>query len=365
MNPRFAKLFIDRPIVAIVLSLLMVMAGLLAMGRLPLTEYPNVMPTTVAVRAGYPGANPQVIADTVATPLETELNGLPGLQYMGSQSTGDGRYSLTLTFAQGTDAARAETEVQSRVARALPRLPAEVQKLGVVSERVTPDMLMVVHLSSPGERYDLLHLSNFAQLQVRDALLRVPGVQKVVVWGAGEYSLRVWLDPDRMAARSLTAGDVVAAIRQQNLQVAAGSVGQSPDARSAHQLPLAVSGRLASPEAFEQIIVRSGAAGEQLRLKDVARIEIGADRYAMRSLLDNQPAVGIQIVQEPEASAIEVAAAVRAEMAKLQQAFPQGIEHRIAYDPTLFVKASIGNVVQTLAEAMALVVLVVLLFLQS
>jgi gold/copper resistance efflux pump len=234
----------------------------------------------------------------------------------------------------------------------------------VVSERVTPDMLMVVHLHAPGGRYDLLHLSNFAQLQVRDALLRVPGVQKVVVWGAGEYSLRVWLDPDRMAARSLTAGDVVAAIRQQNLQVAAGSIGQSPDARSAHQLPLAVSGRLASPEAFEQIIVRSGSGGEQLRLKDVARIEIGADRYAMRSLLDNEPAVGIQVVQEPEASAIEVAAAVRAEMQRLQATFPQGIEHRIAYDPTLFVKASIGNVVQTLAEAMALVVLVVLLFLQ-
>jgi gold/copper resistance efflux pump len=254
--------------------------------------------------------------------------------------------------------------VQNRVARALPRLPAEVQKLGVVSERQTPDMLMVVHLTSPGQRYDLLHLSNFAQLQVRDALLRVPGVQKVVVWGSGEYSLRVWLDPDRMAARGLAAGDVVAAIRQQNLQVAAGSVGQSPDAKSAQQLPLAVSGRLASPEAFEQIIVRSGPSGEQLRLKDVARIELGADRYAMRSLLDNKPAVGIQIVQEPEASAIEVAAAVRAEMAKLQDKFPQGIEHRIAYDPTLFVKASIKNVVQTLVEAMALVVLVVLLFLQ-
>jgi gold/copper resistance efflux pump len=365
MNSRFAKIFIDRPIVAIVLSLLTVMAGLLAMGRLPLTEYPNVMPTTVAVRAGYPGANPQVIADTVATPLETELTGLPGLQYMGSQSTGDGRYSLTLTFAQGSDAARAETEVQNRVARALPRLPAEVQKLGVVAEQVTPDMLMVVHLHSPGERYDLLHLSNFAQLEVRDALLRVPGVQKVVVWGAGEYSLRVWLDPDRMAARGLIAGDVTAAIRQQNLQVAAGSVGQSPDAKSAHQLPLAVAGRLASPEAFGQIVVRTGPAGESLRLKDVARIELGADRYAMRSLLDNQPAVGIQIVQEPQASAIEVAAAVRAEMATLQRKFPQGIEHRIAYDPTLFVKASIGNVVQTLAEALVLVVLVVLLFLQS
>ena len=362
---RFARLFIDRPIVAIVLSLLIVMAGLLSMGKLPLTEYPNVMPTTVQVRASYPGANPQVIADTVATPLETELTGLPGLQYMGSNASGDGRYALTLTFSADTEAARAETEVQNRVARALPRLPAEVQRLGVVSESVAPDMLMVVHLLSPGERYDLLHLSNFAQLEVRDALLRVPGVSKVVVWGAGDYSLRVWLDPDRMAARGLIAGDVIAAIRAQNLQVAAGSVGQQPDARSAHQLPLTVAGRLSSPEAFGDIVLKSGATGEQLRLKDVARVELGASAYSLRSLLDNRPAVGIQIVQDPKASAVEVAAAVRAEMAKLQQGFPQDIEHRIAYDPTLFVRASIGNVVQTLAEAMVLVVLVVLLFLQS
>ncbi|WP_298828073.1 efflux RND transporter permease subunit [uncultured Piscinibacter sp.] len=362
---RLARLFVDRPIVAIVLSLMLLLAGALAMGKLPLTEYPNVMPTTVQVRAAYPGANPQVIADTVATPLETELTGLPGLQYMSSNASGDGRYLLTLTFGADTDPARAETDAQNRVARALPRLPAEVQKLGVVSETVAPDMLMVVHLTSPNARYDLLHLSNFAQLNVRDALLRVPGVSKVVVWGAGDYSLRVWLDPDRMAARGLAAGDVVDAIRAQNLQVAAGSVGQQPDARSAHQLPLTVAGRLASPEAFGEIVLRSGASGEQLRLKDVARVELGASSYSLRSLLDGQPAVGIQIVQDPASSAVEVAAAVRAEMAKLQASFPQDIAHRIAYDPTLFVKASIGNVVQTLVEAMVLVVLVVLLFLQS
>lgn len=218
----FYRLIVTKPIVSVVLSILIVLAGLISLGKLPLTEYPQVMPTTVSVRANYPGANPQVVADTVATPLETELTGLPGLQYMGSQSSGDGRYSLTLTFAQGTDAARAETEVQNRVARALPRLPAEVQRLGVVSESTAPDMLMVVHLLSPQGRYDLLHLSNFAQLQVRDQLLRIPGVQKVVVWGAGEYSLRVWLDPDRLAAHGLVAGDVINAIREQNLQVAAG-----------------------------------------------------------------------------------------------------------------------------------------------
>jgi gold/copper resistance efflux pump len=360
----FARLFIDRPIVAIVLSLMTLLAGFAAMGRLPLTEYPNVMPPTVNVTAAYPGASPAVIAETVATPLETALTGLTGLQYMGSQSTGDGRYVLRLTFAQGTDPARAETEVQNRVARALPRLPAEVQRIGVVSEKVAPDMLMVVHLLSPGNRYDLLHLSNFAQLQLRDRLLRVPGVQGVTVWGAGEYSLRVWLDPDRMLAHGLTAGDVVGAIRGQNMQVAAGAVGQ-PEVGSAHQLPLSVSGRLATPEAFGDIVVRTGPDGQQLKLRSVARIELGASQYSLRSLLDNQPAVGIQITQDPAASALEVASAVRAEMAALQKDFPQGIEHRVAYDPTLFVRASIANVLQTLGEAAVLVVLVVLLFLQN
>jgi gold/copper resistance efflux pump len=361
---KFARIFIDRPIVAIVLSLLILLAGLAAMRQLPLTEYPSVMPPTVNVTAGYPGANPAVIADTVATPLETELNGLPGLQYMSSQSSGDGRYALTLTFAQGTDAARAETEVQNRVARTLPRLPAEVQRTGVVAEKVSPDILMVVHLVSPGERYDLLHLSNFAQLNIRDRLLRVPGVRTVAVWGAGEYSLRVWLDPDRMLAYGLTAGDVVAAIREQNMQVAAGSVGQ-PDAHSRQQLPLSVTGRLASPEAFRDIVVRTGANGEQLKLSSVARIELGASQYSLRSLLDNQPAVALQITQDPSASALDVARAVRAAMQDLQKGFPEGIEHRVAYDPTLFVRASIANVLQTLGEAIVLVVLVVLLFLQN
>ncbi|HEY0823483.1 MAG TPA: efflux RND transporter permease subunit, partial [Ramlibacter sp.] len=361
---KLARLFIDRPILAIALSLLILLAGLASMGRLPLTEYPNVMPPTVNVTAAYPGASPAVIADTVATPLETELNGLPGLQYMGSHATGDGRYTLRLTFAQGTDAARAETEVQNRVARALPRLPTEVQRIGVVSEKVSPDMLMVVHLVSPGERYDLLHLSNFAQLNVRDALLRVPGVQTVAVWGAGEYSLRVWLDPERMLAYGLTPGDVVAAIREQNMQVAAGAVGQ-PDARAHQQFQLSVTGRLATPEAFRDIVVRTGTGGEQLKLSSVARIELGASHYSLRSLLDNQPAVGIQITQDPSASALEVASAVRAKMQELQKGFPQGIEHRVAYDPTLFVRASIGNVLQTLGEAIVLVVLVVLLFLQN
>jgi len=222
----------------------------------------------------------------------------------------------------------------------------------------------VVHLVSPGNRYDLLHLSNYAQLNIRDRLLRVPGVRTVAVWGAGEYSLRVWLDPDRMLAYGLTAGDVVAAIREQNMQVAAGSVGQ-PDARSLQQLPLSVTGRLASPDAFKDIVVRAGAGGEQLKLSSVARIELGASQYSLRSLLDNHPAVALQITQDPSASALEVARAVRSAMQEMQKDFPQGMEHRVAYDPTLFVRASIGNVLQTLGEAIVLVVLVVLLFLQN
>ena len=361
----FIRYFIDRPITAIVLSLLVLLAGLTSVSRLPLTEYPSVMPTTVQVRATYPGANPQAIAESVAAPLETELTGLAGLQYMNSSATGDGSYQLTLTFTADTDPARAETDVQNRVARTLSRLPEEVQRLGVVSEQAAPDILMVVHLLSPDTRYDLLELSNFAHLNVRDALLSVPGVQKVLIWGAGEYSLRVWLNPDRMAAFGLAAGDVVRAIREQNLQVAAGSVGLPPDSRSSMQLPLVVSGRLSTPEQFADIVLRSSPTGANLRLGDVARVELGANRYALRSLLDNEPAVGIQIVQDPAASALDVAAAVRAKMAQLQQAFPQGIEHRVAYDPTLFVRASISNVMKTLAEALLLVVAVVVLFLQS
>ena len=219
------RYFIDRPILAVVVSLMTVIAGLISMGRLPLAEYPTVMPPTVVVRAVYPGANPQVIAETVAAPLEQEVNGVDGMLYMGSQSTSDGRYALTVTFAQDVDPELAQVEVQNRVSRAIPRLPAEVQRAGVVTQKQAPDMLMVAHLVSPNGRYDLLHLSNFARLRVKDELNRIDGVEDVLVWGAGEYSLRVWLDPDRVAARGLTTSDVVSALREQNAQVAAGVLG--------------------------------------------------------------------------------------------------------------------------------------------
>ncbi len=362
---RFARFFIDRPIFAGVLSIAVVLAGLLALGRLPLAEYPTVAPPTVAVRASYPGANPKVIAETVAAPLEQEINGLDGMLYTSSQSTSDGRMTITVTFAQGIDAEQAQLEVQNRVARALPRLPQEVQRLGVVTQKTSPDMLMVLHLVSPGERYDLLHLYNFAVLQVKDELARLEGVGEVYAWGAGEYSLRVWLDPDRLAARGMTVGDVLAALREQNAQVAAGVVGQSPGGGAAFQLPIHALGRLTSIEEFEAIVVKVGERGERVHLADVARIELGANQYALRSLLDNQPAVGIQIVQSPEASALATATRVREAMERLSAGFPEGIEYRIAYDPTLFVRASIDNVVGTLFEAVVLVLLVVLLFLQS
>ncbi len=361
----FSRVFIDRPIAAIVLSALIVIAGALSLGGLPLTEYPQVTPPTVVVRAAYPGANPTVIAETVAAPLEQEINGVEGMLYMSSQASGNGALTLTVTFEAGVDADMAQVQVQNRVSRAAPRLPQEVQRIGITTQKASPDILMVVHLLSPDDRYDPLYLSNFAALRIRDELARIPGVGDVLVFGAGDYSLRVWLDPDKVAARSLTAGDVVRAIREQNVQVAAGAVGQQPSAGSAFQLAVNATGRLTDPEEFADIIVRVGDDGGVVRVRDLGRVELGSNQYAVRSLLDNQPAAAIQILQDPQASAIEVSAAVRETMARLAAAFPDGIEHRIVYDPTLFVRASIRNVIVTLFEATALVVLVVLLFLQT
>lgn len=361
----FTDFFIRRPIFAIVLSLLIVIAGALALFRLPLSEYPRVTPTTVAVRATYPGASPEAVAATVAAPLEQEINGVPGMLYLSSQADASGALALTVTFAEDVDPDLAQINVQNRVARALPRLPAEVQALGVVTEKTSPDMLMVVHLISPDGRFDALHLTNYALLAVRDELRRLPGVGDVYAWGAGEYAMRVWLDPAKLAARHLTAADVIAAIREENVQVAAGSLGQSPQAGAPFQVALQAPGRLASPEEFADIVVKAGGEGRLTRLKDVARVELGGSGYALRSLLDNREAAGIQINQAPGASALAVSAAVRAKMAELQRGFPEGIEYRIAYDPTIFVRASLRSVITTLFEAVLLVVLVVVLFLQS
>ncbi|HCB3598144.1 efflux RND transporter permease subunit [Serratia marcescens] len=361
----FPRFFIKRPIFAIVLSILTLIAGTVALFQLPLSEYPAVTPPTVQVTASYPGANPKVIAETVAAPLEQAITGVEGMLYMSSQAATDGRMTLTVTFAQGTNADMAQIQVQNRVARALPRLPAEVQHQGVVTQKTSPDILMVVHLLSPDQRYDPLYISNYAYLQVRDELSRIPGVSDVQVWGAGEYSMRLWLDPDLIAARGLTAGDVISAVREQNVQVAAGSVGQAPDSNAAFQVTVNTLGRLADEKQFGDIIIRTGSDGRVTRLRDVARIEMGADAYALRSLLDGEPAVALQIIQSPGANALDVAQAVRATVKRLEGNFPAGLSSRIAYDPTVFVRASLESVVTTLLEAILLVVIVVVVFLRS
>ncbi|MGE0348085.1 efflux RND transporter permease subunit [Hydrogenophaga sp.] len=361
-----SKFFIDRPIFAGVLSLLILIAGLVALRGLPISEYPEVVPPSVVVRAQYPGANPKVIAETVATPLEESINGVEGMLYMGSQATTDGVMTLTVTFRLGTDPDKAQQLVQNRVSQAEPRLPEEVRRLGVTTVKSSPDITMVVHLVSPNDRYDINYLRNYAVLNVKDRLARIEGVGQVQVFGGGDYSMRVWLDPQKVAQRGLSAGDVVAAIRGQNVQAAAGVVGASPGLPGVDlQLSVNTQGRLQTEEEFGDIIVKTGADGAITRLRDIARLEMGAADYSLRSLLNNKPAVGMGVFQAPGSNALEISAQVRATMAELQQHMPEGVEYRIAYDPTQFVRASIDSVITTLLEAIALVVLVVILFLQT
>ncbi|AZZ95247.1 multidrug efflux RND transporter permease subunit [Hahella sp. KA22] len=361
-----SQYFIHRPILAGVLSIMIFIAGALAVFELPITEYPEVVPPTVVVNATYPGANPKVIAETVASPLEQEINGVENMLYMSSQASSDGRMALTVTFALGTDLDEAQVDVQNRVSRALPRLPNEVQRLGVTTEKSSPDLTMVVHMVSPDNRYDTLYLANYATLNVKDALSRIDGVGAVRVFGAGDYSLRIWLDPEKVAALNLTTSDVLQAIREQNRAVAAGTLAAPPSpSASDFQLLINVKGRLESTEEFENIIVRVGPNGEMTRLKDVGRVELGSSTYALRSLLNNKPAAALPIFQRPGSNAIEISDNVRATMAELKKSFPEGVDYSIVYDPTVFVKGSIKAVVQTLLEAILLVVIVVVLFLQT
>jgi multidrug efflux pump len=361
-----SKFFIDRPIFAGVLSLLMFIAGLLALRALPISEYPEVVPPSVVVRAQYPGANPKVIAETVATPIEESINGVEGMLYMGSQATTDGLMTLTVTFKIGTDPDKAQQLVQNRVSEAEPRLPEVTRRLGVTTVKSAPDLTMVVHLVSPNERYDMTYLRNYAVLNVKDRLARVQGVGQVLLFGSGDYSMRVWLDPQKVAERGLSADDVVAVIREQNVQAAAGMVGASPGLKGVDlQLSINAQGRLQSEEDFGDIIVKTGADGAVTRLRDVARLELGASEYALRSLLDNKPAVAVPIFAAPGSNAIQISNDVRATMAELKKSMPEGVDYKIVYDPTLFVRASIHAVVETLLEAVLLVVLVVILFLQT
>jgi multidrug efflux pump len=363
---KFSEFFISRPIFAGVLSALIFLAGLISLPLLPISEYPEVVPPTVVVKASYPGANPKVIADTVASPLEQSINGVEGMMYQSSQATADGVMTLTITFALSTDIDKAQVQVQNRVAQALPKLPDVVQRLGVTTNKASPDLTMVVHLVSPDNRYDTLYLSNYALLRVKDELARLDGVGDVQVFGAGQYSMRVWLDPEKIASRNLTADDVVKAIREQNVQVAAGQLGAPPLPNATDfQVAINTKGRLTSEDDFRNIVIKTGSDGHVTRLKDVARIELGADTYALRALLDNKAAAAIPIFQRPGSNAIAISKNVRAKMQELKKDFPQGVDYKIVYDPTVFVRGSIHAVVHTLLEAILLVVVVVILFLQT
>ncbi len=362
----FSNFFIRRPIFAGVLSIVIFLVGLLALWRLPISEYPEVVPPTVVVQAKYPGANPKTIAETVASPLEQSINGVENSLYMFSQATPDGVMNLTITFKLGTDVDKAQVQVQNRVSQALPKLPEEVRNLGVTTTKQSPDLTMVVHLFSPNDQYDEVYLRNYATLQVKDVLARIPGAGSVQVFGSGDYAMRIWLQPDKIAERNLTASDIVSAIREQNVQIAAGTIGQQPVQHPVDfEVQINAKGRLVSPEEFGQIIVKVGPNGQKTLLKDVARIEMSADSYSLRALLNNKRAVALPIFQLPGANALQLSTDVREKMEELKKNFPDGIDYSVVYDPTVFVRHSIEAVIHTLIEAVALVVIVVIIFLQT
>jgi hydrophobe/amphiphile efflux-1 (HAE1) family protein len=361
---KLSAFFIDRPVFAGVISAFITIAGILAIFKLPISEYPEVVPPQVVVHASYPGANPKVIADTVAAPLEQAIVGVEDMLYMSSTSTMDGSLTLTITFKIGADIDRAQVQVQNRVSQALPRLPEEVRDLGVTTVKASSNLTLVVNLTSPSGRYDSLYLRNYAVLNIKDVLARLPGMGDVQVFGGGDYSMRVWLDPQKLAARDLTAGDVVDAIREQNVQVAAGQLGMPPSATE-FQIALNAAGRLTDEQQFRDIIIKTGDDGQIVRLGDVARVELGAQAYGVRSFLDNKPSLAIPVFQSPGANALELSTSVRNTMEQLKKNFPEGMDYGIVYDPTQFVRQSIDAVLHTLLEAIALVVLVVILFLQT
>ncbi|TWT37441.1 Efflux pump membrane transporter BepE [Posidoniimonas corsicana] len=362
---KFAHFFIDRPIFATVLSTVIVLLGAISYTQLPVAQYPDIALPTVVVRASYPGATPETISATVATPLEQEINGVENMLYMESQSTPDGSLQLTITFELGTDPDDAQVLVQNRVAVAEPRLPAEVRQLGVTTRKSSPELLLVVHMISPDDSRDQLYISNYAYLHVRDALARIPGVGDLTVFGGAQYSMRVWLDIEKIAAREMTAGEVIAALREQNVQVSAGSLGQPPvDEKAAFQLAIASKGRLRSPEEFGDIVVKSGENGRLTRLQDVAEIELGAENYDVNSYLDEQNAVAILVFARAGANGVATSHLVQDVMEEVSRDFPPGVDYRIVYNPMEFVEDSIDEVFSTLIIATSLVVLTVFIFLQ-
>jgi hydrophobe/amphiphile efflux-1 (HAE1) family protein len=362
---RLSRFFIDRPIFAAVIAVIITLVGAISYFFLPVSQYPEVVPPTVTVTAVYPGASAETVADTVANPIEQEINGVDGMLYLSSQSTGDGRVTITVTFEQGTDLDEAQVLVQNRVAIAEPRLPEEVQRLGVVTRKTTPDFLLVVNLISPDNSLSREYISNYAQTRIKDRLARIEGVGDVQLFGSRELAMRVWLDPGRAAALNLTAGEIVSALRAQNVQVAAGTLGQPPSPGSAFQLNVETQGRFTDPQQFENVVIRTDAEGRQVRVGDVARVEIGAQDYGTSAYLDDRDSVIIPVLQEPGSNALASAGQVQEAMEELSADFPPGLEYRIVYNPTEFIQQSVDAVVETLLEAIVLVVLVIVVFLQK
>jgi hydrophobe/amphiphile efflux-1 (HAE1) family protein len=362
----FTHFFVDRPIFASVCSILIVLIGLAAYVTLPVAQYPEIAPPTIQVTASYPGASAEVVSETVATPLEQEINGVDNMLYMVSQATGDGQLSLTVTFALGTDLDIAQVLVQNRVTIAEPRLPEDVRRRGVTVRKNSPDMLMVIHLSSPDGSRDQLYISNYATLQVRDVLSRLDGVGDVRVFGSRDYSMRIWLDPDKATARNLTTTDVLAALRGQNVQVASGVLNQPPvPEQGAFQLNVETLGRLREAREFENIVVKTEGEGRVTRIRDIARVELGAQDYNANGYLDDRPAVPLLVFQRPGSNALATAEEVLATMAELAQSFPEGLRYDVRYNPTEFIQQSVDAVFVTIYEAVLLVVIVVVLFLQT
>ena len=358
--------FIDRPIFAAVISILITLIGGIAYFALPVAQYPDIAPPSISVNAQYPGASADIVAKTVATPIEQEVNGVDNMLYMTSQSTSDGSMALTVTFALGTDLDIAQVLVQNRVAIATPRLPEEVRAIGVTVNKQSPDLMMVIHLSSPDGSRDLLYISNYATLHVRDVLARIDGVGSVTIFGARDYSMRIWLDPEKLAARNLTAGDVVTALRGQNVQVAAGVINQPPVPQpGAFQLNVETQGRLVDPQAFANIIVKSEGDGRVVRVSDIGRVELGAADYNRNGYLDDRVAIPMGIFQRPGSNALQTAGQVQATMAELSKSFPKGLQYDIVYNPTVFISESVEAVITTIFEAVILVVVVIVLFLQT
>src|SRR3954468_10865460 len=359
------RLSINQPILAMVLSIVLLIVGALAYTTLPVSEYPQVVPPTVVVTTQYPGATAQTVSDTVAAPIEQEINGVEDMLYLCSQATSNGQLTITVTFKLGTDLDKAQVLVQNRVAIAQPRLPEEVQRNGVLTRKNSPDILMVVFMLSPDESFDQLYISNYTLLQVRDQLLRLDGVGDIQMFGARDYSMRLWLDSERIANLGLTSTEVMAAIRAQNLQIAGGQIAEPPIADRAFQPNLVFNARLKDIRQCGEIVVKAGSDGRTVRLRDVARVELGALSYATSSRILRKPAVAMVVTQRPGSNALATAKAISTTMAKLKERFPKGLDYNIGYNPTEFIAQSVHELIKTVYEAMALVVIVVLVFLQG